>query len=207
MKTTACRCLALAFAVAGFLTTSPLRAAVLFPGATIAAASSSFSIGGSLLGSVTTPFSVGTLSGTLISDVYSASSSNPFGGLTFTYSLSVNPSSADSSSELTVGSFRGFATDVSYQLSDSQVAPAFFSRNGLGDTFRSTWLPNTINPGQMGALVVVQTDATAFGATTAGIIDSMTVNVASLAPVPEPGMASVLLVGAGTLLALRRKRS
>lgn len=215
MKTTACRCLALALAFAALLTPSYLRAAdpyALSPGATITAASSSFSIGGTLLGSVTTPFTAGTLSGTLVSDVYSASASNPLGGLTFTYSLSINPTSPDSSSELTVGSFFGFHTEVSYQLTGSEISPAFFSRNLLGDTVRSTWLPNTIMPGQMGALIVVQTDANAFVATTAGIIDSTTINAASLAPfnvtvTPEPGAASLLLLGAGSVLALRRKRS
>lgn len=214
MKTTAARCLAVALGLAGLVTPLHVRAAdpyALNPGSTITAASSSFSLG-TLLASVTTPFTSPSLSGTLISDVYSASASNPLGGYTFTYSLSISSSSPDSSSEMTVGSYFGFHTEMSYQLTGSEVAPAFFSRSAAGDTVRSTWLPNTILPGQMGALIVVQTDANSFVATTAGVIDSTTVNVASLAPfnvivTPEPATASMLLFGAGTMLMFRRKRS
>jgi hypothetical protein len=179
-------------------------------GGLITAASSGFPTGGTTLATATSPFSAsGVISGTLISTVISGDTSNPFAnGLTFTYLLSINASSPDSSSEMTVSSFANFQTEISYNKSGSEVAPNQFSRDsGSGDTVRFHWLIPTIAAGQTGALVVVQTDATAWHPTLAGIIDGLTVNVASLAPiaVPEPSTFGLVFVGlAATALARRQ---
>jgi len=192
--------------VGGILLASPFLSQVgatvytLPPGGVNAALASPYPVGGTLLATVTAPFSSSVISGTLVSSVFNADAANPYGPamLTFTYSLSISPSSPDGSSEMTVSSFAGFLTDVSFNPAGGGVAPSNFTRSsGTGDVVRSVWIVTPIMPGQTGALVVVQTDAVSFHDTTAGIIDGQTVNVDSLAPltVPEPGTGMVLVAG------------
>jgi PEP-CTERM motif len=182
----------------------------LAPGTSVAALSSSYPVGGTLLASVTTPFSAGVISGTLVSSVLANDAANPYsGGLTFTYQLGIAPASPDASSEMTVSSFTSFLTDVSYNTAGSDVNPSNFSRSSSGDTVRFIFLNQPVGDGQTSALLVVQTDAVDFQATMAGIIDGLTVNVASLAPisVPEPASGALILLGLGVMgLRLRRTK-
>lgn len=167
---------------------------------------SAFPVGGTVLDTVTTPFTSSTIDGTVVSQVISGDSSNPYGGLTFTYSLSMNTFSSDSASEITIGSFGGTLDDVSYDLTGSEVAPSNFTRSstGNGSTIRFLFANGGgLMPGQTGALVVVQTSATAFGPAVGGVIDSQTVNISTLAPVPEPAIAS-LFVALGAVAIWRR---
>jgi hypothetical protein len=199
-------------AVAGLLFAVQVTDATIYtlvPGGNLPAVSSTFPTGvGAPLASTTSPFNNGAIIGTLVSDVFSGDTSNPYaGGLTFTYQLSLNAGSPDSSSEMTVSSFNLFHTDVSYHTNNGFVNPSNFTRDGGGgDTVRFVFLNQAIGPGQSGALIIVQTDATAYHETQAGIIDALTVNVPSLAPlaVPEPGTFGWLLAGLG-LLCLRNR--
>jgi hypothetical protein len=174
------------------------------PGGSMSALATSYPVGvGPALATATSPFNNGALSGTLFSSVYSGDTANPYpGGLTFTYQLSIAPGSPDSSSEMTVSSFSSFHTDVSYHTAGADVNPSNFTRDsGAGDTLRFVFLSQSILPGETSALVVVQTDAASFHSTSAGIIDGLTVNVPSLAPlaVPEPATFSLVLAGLGLL--------
>jgi PEP-CTERM motif len=183
----------------------------LSPGTSVAALSSSYPVGGTLLATTTSPFSAGVISGTLITSVLTGDAANPYaGGLTFTYQLGISSSSPDGSSEMTVSSFSSFLTDVSYNTVDSDVNPSNFSRSsGSGDTVRFIFLNQPVGAGQTSALLVVQTDAVDFQATMAGIIDGLTVNAASLAPiaVPEPASGALILLGLGAMgLRLRRSK-
>jgi hypothetical protein len=175
----------------------------------MAAQSSTYPTGPTtLLGSVTTPFASGTLQGTFISSVYSGDTSNPYGGLTFTYLLELNSSSIDSSSEFTVGGFAGFLTDVSFNQTGAEVAPSNFLRSGNGGVIHSQWNTSVELPsGDNGALVVVQSNAHAFGGNSGSVIDSTSVNVSILAPVPEPGVVSLVAMGFGALFIFRRRSS
>ena len=183
----------------------------LSPGGNITATASAFPVGGTAVDSTSYTFSSSTIDGTVISTVYSGDTSNPYHGLTFTYLLMLSGASTDSASEMTVGSYGGFMTDVSYNpSSDGGVAPSNFTRSttGSGSTLRFLWSNGGgILPGENGALVVVQTSATSFGTAPGGVIDSQTVNISVLAPVPEPEIGSLVAMGLGALFIFRRRSS
>ena len=168
---------------------------------------SSSPTGGTVLDTITTPFTSSTIDGTVVSQVITGDSSNPYGGLTFTYSIFLNNFSSDSLSEMTVGSYGGFTANVSYDLTGSEVAPSNFTRSttGNGDTIRF-YFSNSggLQPGQTGALVVVQTAALSFTPALGSVIDSQSVNISTLAPIPEPGIASLFVAGFGALALWRR---
>lgn len=207
----------LAAAVVVSLLAIQVKASTIYtlnPGTSVAALSSSYPVGGTLLATTSSPFSAGVISGTLVSSVFLFDAANPYGagtngGLTFTYQLSIASSSPDASSEMTVSSFSSFLTDVSYNTVGSDVNPSNFSRSSGGDTVRFIFLSQPVGDGQSSALLVVQTDAVAYHPTMAGIIDGLTVNVASLAPiaVPEPTSGALILLGLGLVgLCLRRSK-
>jgi len=180
----------------------------LAPGANVTALSSSYPIGGLMVGSESTNFSTGTLNGTFTSTVYSGDMSNPYGGLTFTYLLELNGSSSDASSEFSVGGYAGFLTDVSYNQTGGEVAPSNFLRSGNGNVIHSQWFTSVELPsGDTGALLVIQTDAHNFGNNSGSVIDSTSQILPILAPVPEPGALSLLAIGFGALFIFRRRSS
>jgi len=122
----------------------------------------------------------------------------------------LNSTSSDSSSEFTVGGYAGFLTEASYNQSGAEVAPSNFLRSGNGSVIHSQWNTSPELPsGDTGALVVIQSSATAFGSNSGSVIDSTAVTVAILSPtaVPEPGAASLLAVGLGALFTFRRRGS
>ena len=90
------------------------------------------------------------------------------------------------------------------------------SGNTIGFSFIGPPLSalGTILPGQSGALLVVQTDATLWAATTAQVIDGSVATVASYGPItliPEPGSLALgsigLLAFGGVILRGRRRRA
>lgn len=181
----------------------------LAPGADITATGSSYPTGATQITSESTPFSFATINGTLISTVYRGDTSNPYGGLTFTYLLELNSTSSDSLSEFTLGGYSGFLTDVSYNQTGNEVAPSNFLRSGTGNVIHAQWESSAELPsGDTGALVVVQTSALGFGNNTGTVTDSSGGTVAILsAAVPEPGIASLLTVGFGAFFMFRRRSS
>lgn len=200
-------------AVAGFGTAyaSPLPVGgTLFP----APAEANPSPGANLLfstgpvGFVATP---AVFSGTLVSSVYNNDTTNPFGldRMTFTYQITSDPSSINLIARLSLGSYGGFATDASYQ-SSPLLAPAFIDRPTapvVGFSFQGPPVgPGALAPGQTTALLVVQTDAPAYGAILANVIDGgQANNIPSVGPtIPEPGSLAVIAGLAGLLV---RRRS
>jgi hypothetical protein len=173
---------------------------------------------GTLLASTTTPFLSASLNGTLVSKVYSGDATSPLAGLTFTYQIILSATSPSAVSQLSVSRFDSFLTDVSY-FGDgaTNVPPSFISRSneggGVGDVMQFHFGPpgvtESLLPGNISSLLIVQTSSPNFQATTASIIDGVAVpNIASLAPlaIPEPSTA---LLGLGGLLAFalaRRKK-
>lgn len=158
------------------------------------------------------PYSSATIAGTVTSSVYSGDPSNPYGGLTFTYSLTMSgpPGTIDAVSELTAGGYGGFLTDVSYNLSAGEVAPSNFSRSSApGDVLQFFFSNNGgIALGETSALIVVQTDASNFQeAGNGGVIDSVPSNVGLLTPVPEPAIGSLLGAALSLLFVFRRRNS
>lgn len=194
----------------------------LSPGANIPAMGSGFPAGGTVEDTVVDPFDQSvvvdvagtmetiTLEGTLTSQAILGDLSNPYHGYTFTYLLSVTNTANDTASALSVGSYAGFTTDVSYNTNSGGVLPSNFSRSGgIGNTLQFSFLNGGgINPGQQGALIVVQTGASSYTAASGAVIDNQSINLATLAPaVPEPGVAGLAVTGLGAFLAFRRLNS
>ena len=202
------RVIILSFVLVSTLTFQTLASIYsLTPGSSIPALSSGFPTGGSVLNSLTTPFSTAVISGSLTSQVISGDASNPFGGLTFTYRLNLDGASIDPVSQISISSYANILTDLSFNLSGGGTAPSTFSRSsGTGNVLRFEFDSPNISPGSSSALIVVQTSAATWNNTTAGIINGLTANVASLAPlaVPEPATAALVLAGFG-VWALRRR--
>jgi hypothetical protein len=187
------------------------QAISLTPGSSIALPAEPDPVGASLVASLSLPFTAPTFSGTLISKVWSGDTSNPFGGLTFTYELSNNLISPDPIDRFTLSSYAGFLTDASYGGSGvlATVVPTSVVRNSSGNqiSFNFTGLfEGTLTQGSSTPLLVIQTDSHSYQNSIAGIINSSTANVATFAPlaVPEPTSAALMVLGA-IALALRRK--
>jgi len=155
-------------------------------------------------------------SGTLASSVIQEpAGQNPLGGLTFTYQLHNNATSATAMERLTLADFSGFATDVSFLPATGQ-SPTVTDRSfGAGAIigWDFTGLPvglGTLLPGQTSALLVVQTNAAFYNLLdSASIIDGKTVNTTAAAPndftniSPEPASLSII-IGIAALCSRRR---
>ena len=177
---------------------------------------------GTLLASTTAPFLSATLNGTLISRVYSGDATSPLAGLTFTYQIILSPSSPNAVSQLAVSRFGSFLTDVSYYglettINPTNISPSFISRSseggGVGDVMQFHFGPpgatESLFPGNTSSLLIVQTSAPNFQATTASIIDGVAVpNIASLAPltIPEPSTVVLGVAGLVGFAIARRKK-
>lgn len=161
-------------------------------------------------------FSSGPVAGTLISEVWTADPSNPFGpgALTFTYRVS-NTSVAAAIHRLTVSDFTPFLTDASFStIAAPGLAPTWIDRTTpdvIGFEFAGIPVgPGSLLPGMTSALLVIQTSATIYAPSIANVIDGSVASVASFAPIPavipEPTtLALASLAGATMLLARRRK--
>jgi len=165
-------------------------------------------VNGVLLASVTAPFASADLQGNVISEVYAGDLSNPWGGLTFTYQVTMGPNSPHAVSQFSVGYYGGFQTDVSYNnLVVNGVNPFAMTRSaGMGDVVRFIFFPG-IDGGAFSSLMVVQTDALNYQDTIASVINASAATVASFAPtgVPEPALAALAVLGGALLLGLRRQ--
>jgi hypothetical protein len=157
-------------------------------------------------------FGTTNFTGSLVTTVLAGDPLNPFGGLTFTYLLSNDPTSSinDPFERLTLSRFDGFLTDVSYNLLFGGVVPTSMERS-LSSAGRQIAFeydtPFRIQPGQSSALLVVQTDALYWQLGSASVIDNAVASALILAPslvVPEPSILTLALCGAGLLIARRR---
>jgi hypothetical protein len=157
-------------------------------------------VGGSVLFNTgPVPFTAGTFSGTLTSTAISGDSSNPWGGLTFTYEIDNFSASGDEIARMTVSSFGLFVTDASYNSTTpvGGLAPMSITRSANGAVLGFNFLVPSLAPGSSSALLVVQTDSPGFVHTGASLIDGSSTTVSSLAPVPEP--STLCLAGLGLL--------
>lgn len=185
----------------------------LNPGSSISLSAEPGPTGGTTLNSISVPFVAPTFSGTLVSKVISGDASNPFaGGLTFTYELSNNSLSPDPIDRFTLSSYLGFSVDASYPSGSlvGSILPTSVTRNPSGNqiSFNYTGLSEgTLLPGTASVLLVLQTSAISYQNSTAAIINSSSVNVATFAPlaIPEPATAALVILGA-SFLVLRRKQ-
>src|SRR5215471_15631279 len=75
------------------------------PGGFVTALAGPYPLGGTAIATSFAPFTGTTLRGLLVSQVITNDAGNPYGGLTFTYSLSLSNSSPNALSEMTVSAF------------------------------------------------------------------------------------------------------
>jgi hypothetical protein len=155
------------------------------------------------------PFSAATFSGDLRSSVWKNDAANPFGpnALTFVYEIINAAGSPDAINRLSVSSFDGFLTDVSYTPVPGSTAPTYISRSVNGDVVGFGFLLPALAPNTNSTPLVVQTNAPVFAPTLASLIDGSVTMVASVAPIgiPEPA-TFCLFVGGLMLLASPRHR-
>ena len=189
-----------------FVFIAPAGATAITAGNSITAVGQNNPVGGSLAAGTGSPLAVSsdTFSGTLTSSVIVGDTSNPYGGLTFTYLLSNDLVSSDAIGRITINSFAGFLTDVSFQSPGAGVQPTLSDRSNSGNTIGYSFVGpplsalGEIQPGQSAALLVVQTNATHFATTTVQLIDGSVTTVASFGPtamIPEP--STLVLTGFG----------
>jgi hypothetical protein len=190
-----------ATAVCGMLLAgiSNLQAISLVPNSSIPLPSEAEPVGASLVTSSTINFNAVTFSGTLTSKVWSGDTSNPHGGLTFTYELSNNLLSADPIERFTLSSYAGFLVDASYN--GAGILPTAVQRNAAGNqiSFNFSGIgEGTLIQGGSTPVLILQTSAATWQNSIAGVINSSTVDVATFAPlaVPEPTTAALLALGA-----------
>lgn len=187
---------------------SNLSAISLLPNSSIALPLEAEPVGATLVTSSTVNFSALTFSGTLTSKVWSGDTSNPHGGLTFTYEISNNLISADAIDRFTLSSYAGFLVDASYN--GAGILPTSVQRNTAGNqiSFNFSGIgEGTLIQGGSSPVLILQTDSATWQDSIAGVINSSTVNVATFAPlaVPEPTSLALVLLGAGAF-AWRRKK-
>lgn len=186
------------------------QAVLLPPGGTVIPAPSGPVPGGTVIGSLVSPFAVpGVFSGTVSTAVYAGDPTNGLGGLTFLYRIINDPGSSHSIGRTTLNGFGLFQTDVSW-MPGSMRAPALIDRplpgDRLGFSFFNFGGPPTglILPGEV-SYVVVRTDAPSFTFNTGAVIDGDVATVDILSPVPEPATMAVVGLGFAALARRRRK--
>ena len=203
-------CLCMRLAVG--LCVQSAQATLMAPGSTQLAAPEVAPVGGTIVGGgVPVAFTEPTVSGTLTTTVYQNDSSNPLGGLTFTFLVQNDVSSPDEIGRFTVSGFKGWLTDVSFQVPTAGVQPTLQDRNTSGNVigFDFIGLPfgaGMLAPGQTSALMVIQTNAPSFTPALAHVIDGFSVEVSSFAPIPEPLTVLGMLASAGSIGAYIRRR-
>jgi hypothetical protein len=202
----------------GLALSSPASAAILAPGGLLLPVTQELDpSGGTTIDSLSSDFSApGHYSGTLRSLVIEDDASNPWGGLTFLYQI-VNDGidGPNSIGRLSVDSFNGFMTDVSYQVAENTIAPAFADRGVNGNVVAFNFFPYQADPhagfldaGDISSVLVVQTDAKAYQRVVASIIDGSISSAETFGPVvPEPSSLALLGLSASAigLYVARRK--
>lgn len=186
------------------------HAALIVPNTNVLAVAEPGPVGGTVVGSLATPFAAAGYSGTLTTEVISGDTSNPLGGLTFTYSITTDVNNTHNISRFAVNGFSGYQTDMSFAAGTGTIAPTLNDRDAGGNVVGYRFIGAPLGAGTIGAgattnLMVVQTNATGFETQIAIVINGSVTAMNTLAPVviPEPASATAVLALAG--LARRRR--
>jgi hypothetical protein len=177
------------------------------PGDTVFPGNATGAAPGTLLASITGPFStsLGSTSGTYVSAVFSEGG----GTLDFYYQLVSSSNSIDGIARATDTNFAGFLTQVGFRtdggsllgglFTNGTVPPVTADRGFGGDVVGFNFQPPVsaeILPGQTSLVFVISTNATNFTSGNLSIIDGGVVTVSAFAPaVPEPESIGLLAIG------------
>lgn len=161
---------------------------------------------GTLIASLTSPYSDGPVNGTLTSWVMEGSEANPFGGLSFYYQL--NNTGPEPIGRVTVWNFGQIQADVGL-LGDGGIAPASADRSVGGSSIGFSFPGEGQVPAErLSEIMVIHTSSQTWTEGLGAVIDHRSVNVAVLAPVPDVSSTLGLFGLAGAVLtAVRRKLS
>lgn len=206
-------CLAFAsFSGAALLLASSTFAAPITAGQVAVAVNENNPVGGTTI-TQAQPFSTGSYTGTLVSSVITGDTTNTLGGLTFTYQLINDPTSANAITRLTVNGFTGYSTDMSYKLGTGGVSPIYNDRDATGGVVAWQFYGapvglGVVSFGTTSDLLVVQTSATVFHNVIANISNGAVSPVNAYGPAfsitPEPATLGALLGGAAVFFRRRR---
>ena len=192
------------------------HAVLVVPGGTLSPVAAEAAPGGAVIASAVVPFvSPGNFSGSVLTQVLAGDPTNALGGLTFVYTVSNDGvAGLDATGRVTVESYTGFLTDVSYTAPGVGVAPALANRSvsGAGQVVGFNFFalaadPSTglLGPGLSSRQLVVQTNAPAFTTGTMFLINGGVTSAPVFAPIPTPGALMFLTVA--PLVSGRRRRS
>ena len=150
---------------------------------------------GTRIATSTQAFTEPTFSGTLTAEVYQERS----GKLTFTDQFTnTSGANGDIIVRLIDESFGQFTTDVTYdRLAPDEIAPTKATRSSSGNDLQF-YFPDAagVHPGQTSALVIIQTNATAFVSGESSLRDSYTANLTTFEPSTVPEPSSIMVLGA-----------
>ncbi|MGQ9650736.1 MAG: hypothetical protein ACUVXJ_11555 [Phycisphaerae bacterium] len=167
---------------------APVLAAPLLPGGTLyPVPGEPDPVGGEVIASaVAVPLVAATFSGSVTTTVIAGDTSNPLGGLTFTYQVTNYSGSANVITQVGLAGLAGLMVDASYQIPGEGRPPASISLSSTGDGILFAFLagigPGALDPGISSAVLVLQTNASNYRWTKLSAIDGSVGEAASFAP-------------------------
>jgi hypothetical protein len=165
-------------------------------------------VGGKMLFLTNINSSSSSFSGILTSSVLLDDSSNPYGGLTFTYQLTCDAVGYTPVSSISINGFRSFLTSVSYETSvdraDDPIQASRTEESLDGGTTLNFDFSTCLRDGQSSACLVVQTSAKSWTWDSSyACFGSCCIHAPS--PVPEPTSNKFLVFGLGAMAVSHRR--